>query len=136
MEEFSVDIAALIPAPALLEVKVHQTPEQIPSCVTFPVETDSLERVFLGDRCIFEAFVAMGINLDFYWHFTDDSSTYNSGADCYQQSDCLSNTVVSEPLYLPPYSLSLPLVKINIEVEVECDKGINRKRFCGKTHFI
>ncbi|MGH0165709.1 UNVERIFIED_CONTAM: hypothetical protein FKN15_049942 [Acipenser sinensis] len=93
VEEFSVDIAALIPAPALLEVKVHQTPEQIPSCVTFPVETDSLERVFLGDRCIFEAFVAMGINLDFYWHFTDDSSTYNSGADCYQQSDCLSNTV-------------------------------------------
>ncbi|XP_058874729.1 polycystin-1-like protein 1 isoform X2 [Acipenser ruthenus] len=93
VEEFSVDIAALIPAPALLEVKVHQTPEQIPSCVTFPVGTDSLERVFLGDRCIFEAFVAMGINLDFYWHFTDDSSTYNSGADCYQQSDCLSNTV-------------------------------------------
>ncbi|KAK1173949.1 hypothetical protein AOXY_G4196 [Acipenser oxyrinchus oxyrinchus] len=93
VEEFSVDIAALNPAPALLEVKVHQTPEQIPSCVTFPVETDSLEKVFLGDRCIFEAFVAMGINLDFYWHFTDDSSTYNSGADCYQQSDCLSNTV-------------------------------------------
>ncbi|XP_038652375.1 uncharacterized protein LOC119965686 [Scyliorhinus canicula] len=97
-EEKNITVIVLDPAPTALEVKLVQLTEQIPSCIPFTVdETSPLEKVFLGIDYNFEAFVAMGIELSFLWHFSDDNSTHSSQSlqNCseYQQLDCLSHTV-------------------------------------------
>ncbi|XP_062900047.1 polycystin-1-like protein 1 isoform X3 [Mobula hypostoma] len=97
-EEKTVSVVVLNPAPTALEVKLVQVTEQIPSCIPFDVEDiGPLEKAFLGVAYNFEAFVAMGIDLNFYWHFSDDNSTYSSNnlKNCsgLQQLGCLLDTV-------------------------------------------
>ncbi|XP_039598706.1 uncharacterized protein LOC120520263 [Polypterus senegalus] len=96
IQESHIEVTSLNPVPALLEVKVMQTPEQVPSCITFPVDrATSLEKVFLGELCIFNAFVSIGTHLKFHWHFTDNNITHILGGECSRMENCLSNTVVS-----------------------------------------
>ncbi|XP_067861567.1 polycystin-1-like protein 1 isoform X2 [Heptranchias perlo] len=97
-EEKNISVEVLDPAPTALEVKLVQMTEQIPSCIPFDVdETSPLEKVFLGIDYSFEAFVAMGIDLKFFWYFSDDNSTHSSHSlqNCseYQQLDCLLDTM-------------------------------------------
>ncbi|XP_078390199.1 uncharacterized protein LOC144672234 [Cetorhinus maximus] len=97
-EKKNISVMVLDPAPTALEVKLVQIAEQIPSCIPFNVdETSPLEKVFLGIDYNFKAFVAMGIELNFLWHFSDDNSTHSSQSlqNCseYQQLDCLLDTV-------------------------------------------
>ncbi|MBN3291773.1 PK1L1 protein, partial [Polypterus senegalus] len=94
IQESHIEVTSLNPVPALLEVKVMQTPEQVPSCITFPVDrATSLEKVFLGELCIFNAFVSIGTHLKFHWHFTDNNITHILGGECSRMENCLSNTV-------------------------------------------
>ncbi|GCC22572.1 hypothetical protein chiPu_0000960 [Chiloscyllium punctatum] len=101
-EKKNISVVVLDPVPIALELKLVQMTEQIPSCIPFDVdEASPLEKVFLGIDYNFEAFVAMGIELKFLWHFSDDNSTYASHSlqNCteYQQLGCLLDTVVSHP---------------------------------------
>ncbi|XP_072431734.1 polycystin-1-like protein 1 [Chiloscyllium punctatum] len=97
-EKKNISVVVLDPVPIALELKLVQMTEQIPSCIPFDVdEASPLEKVFLGIDYNFEAFVAMGIELKFLWHFSDDNSTYASHSlqNCteYQQLGCLLDTV-------------------------------------------
>nr|XP_015210157.1 PREDICTED: polycystin-1-like [Lepisosteus oculatus] len=93
-ESGNVSVLTLVPEPSALEVTVVQRPQDVPSCVPFPVRgTEFLEKVFLGRTSTFKAFVAMGEDLEFSWQFSDDDSTHHSGSDCDTPSDCLTSTV-------------------------------------------
>nr|XP_033786352.1 polycystic kidney disease protein 1-like 1 isoform X2 [Geotrypetes seraphini] len=100
-EELSINVEVLLPAPDSLEVKVEITEEKIPSCV--PYEVDAAmpqEWLFLGINYQFIAYVSMGIDLDFQWHFSDDNSTHHISS-LYSEglTSTMNHTFTREGLY-------------------------------------
>ncbi|XP_078544308.1 polycystin-1-like protein 1 [Lissotriton helveticus] len=138
-EELLQSIKVRTPAPGFLEVKVERTEEQTPSCLPFETEaTISLERVFLGTEYSFIASVPLGLQLDYYWFFSDDNCTYKTQS--LQPSGLFSSmnhTFTREGLYQIDVNVSSPFNWINRTLHVAVvQKNLSNLTITSKDGYV